>query len=76
VNRRNLLSFLGLAPIIGASAVLANVRRKDGPDDLKHAQWHLCFTDHDNKKSCAVNVGKDGHLWLKINGKWSRVVTE
>ena len=24
----------------------------------------------------AMSVGKDGHLWLKINNEWKRIVTE
>jgi hypothetical protein len=24
----------------------------------------------------AMSVGKDGHLWLKINDEWKRIVTE
>ena len=24
----------------------------------------------------AMSVGKDGHLWLKINDKWKQIVTE
>lgn len=23
-----------------------------------------------------IDVGKDGHLWAKINGQWLRLVTE
>jgi len=30
----------------------------------------------DNEIKVAMSVGKDGHLWLKINQEWKRIVTE
>ena len=30
----------------------------------------------DTETRVAVSVGKDGHLWLKINNEWKRIVTE
>jgi hypothetical protein len=30
----------------------------------------------DEETRVAMSVGKDGHLWLKINNKWKRIVTE
>ena len=30
----------------------------------------------DTETKVAMSVGKDGHLWLKINNKWKRIVTE
>ena len=34
--------------------------------------------DHnfDSETQVAMSVGKDGHLWLKINQEWKRIVTE
>ena len=34
--------------------------------------------DHnfDSETRVAMSVGKDGHLWLKINNEWKRIVTE
>ena len=34
--------------------------------------------DHnfDTETRVAMSVGKDGHLWLKINNEWKRIVTE
>jgi hypothetical protein len=34
--------------------------------------------DHnfDSETRVAMSVGKDGHLWLKINDEWKRIVTE
>jgi hypothetical protein len=34
--------------------------------------------DHnfDSETKVAMSVGKDGHLWLKINDEWKRIVTE
>ena len=34
--------------------------------------------DHnfDSETQVAMSVGKDGHLWLKINDEWKRIVTE
>ena len=34
--------------------------------------------DHnfDESTKVAMSVGKDGHLWLKINDEWKRIVTE
>ena len=34
--------------------------------------------DHnfDETTKVAMSVGKDGHLWLKINDEWKRIVTE
>lgn len=34
--------------------------------------------DHnfDTETQVAMSVGKDGHLWLKINDEWKRIVTE
>ena len=34
--------------------------------------------DHnfDETTKVAMSVGKDGHLWLKINEEWKRIVTE
>ena len=30
----------------------------------------------DSETRVAMSVGKDGHLWLKINNEWKRIVTE
>lgn len=30
----------------------------------------------DSETRVAMSVGKDGHLWLKINDQWKRIVTE
>ena len=30
----------------------------------------------DSETRVAMSVGKDGHLWLKINDEWKRIVTE
>ena len=30
----------------------------------------------DSEIKVAMSVGKDGHLWLKINDEWKRIVTE
>ena len=30
----------------------------------------------DSETRVAMSVGKDGHLWLKINQEWKRIVTE
>jgi hypothetical protein len=30
----------------------------------------------DDEIKVAMSVGKDGHLWLKINDEWKRIVTE
>lgn len=30
----------------------------------------------DEETKVAMSVGKDGHLWLKINDEWKRIVTE
>ena len=30
----------------------------------------------DSETQVAMSVGKDGHLWLKINDEWKRIVTE
>lgn len=30
----------------------------------------------DEQTKVAMSVGKDGHLWLKINDEWKRIVTE
>jgi hypothetical protein len=34
--------------------------------------------DHnfDETTKVAMSVGKDGHLWLKINEEWKQIVTE
>ena len=34
--------------------------------------------DHnfDETTKVSMSVGKDGHLWLKINDEWKRIVTE
>jgi len=34
--------------------------------------------DHnfESETKVAMSVGKDGHLWLKINNEWKRIVTE
>ena len=34
--------------------------------------------DHnfDEEIKISMSVGKDGHLWLKINDEWKRIVTE
>lgn len=32
--------------------------------------------DFDETTKVAMSVGKDGHLWLKINDQWKRIVTE
>jgi len=33
-------------------------------------------TTFDEETKVAMSVGKDGHLWLKINDEWKRIVTE
>lgn len=32
--------------------------------------------DFDETIKVAMSVGKDGHMWLKINDEWKRIVTE
>ena len=33
-------------------------------------------SNFDEETKVAMSVGKDGHLWLKINDQWKRIVTE
>ena len=33
-------------------------------------------SNFDEETKVAMSVGKDGHLWLKINDEWKRIVTE
>lgn len=33
-------------------------------------------TEFDEETKVSISVGKDGHLWVKINDSWKRVVTE
>jgi len=32
--------------------------------------------EFNEESKVAMSVGKDGHLWLKINNEWKRIVTE
>jgi hypothetical protein len=46
---------------------------------------HISFGNHDSISFntyqptgpiLGISVGKDGHMWIKVNDKWKRVVTE
>jgi len=48
------------------------------PTNLTIGKGMEVEADHnfDESTKVAMSVGKDGHLWLKINDEWKRIVTE
>jgi len=78
-SRRNFLRFLGLAPIVGSGAVLAHARKSDEPIELPKGPFHQPYGDIVFKRldnECGISVGQDNHLWIRVDGKWKRIITE
>lgn len=84
--KRDFLKFLGLIPVgvMGAAAGAAAFAPKKEPtnpssmlilQDLEHSP-DSTFYFTKIKNSVALSVGEDGHLWIKQNGEWKRVITE
>jgi len=71
-TRRYFLRALGLAPLLGASAVAAYEDRSN--EEPLEGYPELSLSRQKNR--CGMTVGQDNNLWLKINGNWKRVVTE
>lgn len=47
--------------------------KKTKVDGMEGVQF---FSLPKEKDSVTMSVGEDGHLWIKQNGEWKRVVTE
>lgn len=88
MNRRDFFKFLPVMPMVVAGDAIAmahegnepNIeairlvlhgnKRKDGE------MMRLSHHEEDILRSASLSVGEDGHLWVKTNNKWQRVVTE
>lgn len=91
INRRKLFGFIAAAPATAASAVVATANEDLEPDSniltLQRSEivnqtsypndpYTLTGTFKQSGPKLHISVGKDGHMWLKINEKWKRVVSE
>ena len=91
VSRRSLFGVLAASPVIAGSTVKAYANESLGPENTilsLQDQRMKQFTDHTygNKfvlqgfesygPQLGISVGKDGNMWVKVDQKWKRVVTE
>lgn len=86
-NRRKLFGFAVAAPFVAAAATQS--RASDAPDqELMRltqgnpaARMYLTGRpENEEPREVGLAVGKDGHLWLKVQGDysatWKRIVVE
>ena len=85
VSRRKLFGFAAAAPVITFAATPSSADANNAPkQDLMlltqgndAARMYLTAKPKDEQKAeVGIAVGKDGHLWLRTNNEWKRVVTE
>ena len=84
-NRRKLFGFAVAAPVAALALKPEKAQANNAPESsimtlvggnpntmmlLKHQP------KQEEKKEVSFSIGKDGHLWLQINGKWARIQTD
>ena len=89
VSRRSLFGVLAASPVIVTSTVIAHANESLEPETTiiqLQAQRMKQHSFHDNKfnltgfelhgPQLGISVGKDGNMWVRVNQKWKRVLTE
>lgn len=89
MNRRSLFGVLAASPVIVTSTVVAHANKNLEPESniiQLQAQRMRQSSSIGNTMtmtgfeaygpSLGISVGKDGNMWVKVNQKWKRVVTE
>lgn len=89
MNRRSLFGVLAASPVIATSTVIAHANESLEPEttiiqlqaqrmkqssSLGNTLTMTGFEAHGPQ--LGISVGKDGNMWVKVNQKWKRVVTE
>jgi hypothetical protein len=75
MNRRALFGIFGAAPAIGAVAACDRLVRVDQAGQPV-GPWHALQVTKPGIGDLFLDVGEDGHLWVKTNnGRWRRVET-
>lgn len=89
VNRRSLFGVLAASPVIVGSTIIAHANESLEPEStiiqlqaqrirqsssLGNTLTISGFESHGPQ--LGISVGKDGNMWVKVNQKWKRVVTE
>jgi hypothetical protein len=82
-NRRKLFGFAAAAPVavigVGAQKAQANNAPSNAIMTLEQGNPNYRMLLHGgsdkeiDKHKVSLSIGKDGHLWLKVNGEWKRV---
>ena len=89
MNRRSLFGVLAASPVIVTSTVIAHANESLEPESniiQLQAQRMRQSSSIGNTltiqgfetygPTLGISVGKDGNMWVKVNQKWKRVVTE
>ena len=70
MDRRSFFSFLPIAPVVVAAAVVSESSKDDTPEDKNHLVLHA------NNRYVTFGVGRDGNLWIKPHDdNWKKVAT-
>ena len=89
MNRRSLFGVLAASPVIVTSTVIAHANESLEPEstiltlqaqrmrenNFSNGSMFLSMTECVGPQ-LGISVGKDGSMWVKVDQKWKRVVTE
>lgn len=89
MNRRSLFGMLAASPVIVTSTVIAHANESLEPESTilmlqaqriresnsSNGTMFLSMLETHGPQ-LGISVGKDGNMWVKVDQKWKRVVTE
>lgn len=87
VNRRKLFGLLAASPAIATSVVISKANENLEPENnilslqaqrmRKSSGNQFTIQGFENYgPTLGISVGRDGNMWIKVNNKWKRVVSE
>ena len=89
VNRRKMFGDIASSPVIASGIVLAHANEDLEPEHniiQLQAQRQRHMSSFNNTLTLSgfegygpilgISVGRDGNMWVKVDNKWKRVVTE
>lgn len=89
VSRRSLFGVIAASPVIVTSTVIAHANESLEPETTiiqLQAQRMKQYSSLGNSFTLSgfelcgpqlgISVGKDGNMWVKVDQKWKRVLTE
>jgi hypothetical protein len=85
-NRRKLFGFVAAAPVAAIGVGAAKSEASNAPEkeimtlEMGNPQYRMVLSgnsqEEQERRRVSFSIGKDGHLWAKVNDEWKRVSVE